>query len=92
MKFTGTVTDNSFIQACKKIAVHPGYTISMTDGDRHYISFNTLCNLYGIDSRSAVCWDETRPETYLGKRYEDYFHIYPSRYGLYSTFKTSKIL
>jgi hypothetical protein len=91
MKFQGTITDSSFITACKKIAVHPGYVFSANDKDIHYISFNTLCNLYGIDSRSAICWDEERPQTYQGRRFEDYYHIYPSRLGLYSEFKSGRI-
>ena len=91
MKYVGHVIDPSFILACKKIAVHPGYIMSCNDNDKHYISFKTLCNLYGIDERIAVCWDEKRPETYQGKRYQDYYHIYPRIFGIYSKFKSGRI-
>jgi hypothetical protein len=54
----GVVTDPSYQEACRKIAVHPGWVRSINDGDRHFISFTQLCRLSGIDPHKAICWDE----------------------------------
>ena len=38
----------------RRYIVHPGEVISRSDGDIHFISFNRLCQLYGIHKEQAV--------------------------------------
>lgn len=37
-----------------KYALHPGYVKSMNDGDDHYISFEKLRRLYGLNSEECI--------------------------------------
>lgn len=41
----------------KKYVVWPGDVISKNDGDRHFISFPKLCELYGVNPEE--CYDGT---------------------------------
>jgi hypothetical protein len=34
--------------------VHPGWVVSETDGDRHFVGYVQLCRLYGLNPRTAV--------------------------------------
>lgn len=67
----------------KKYAVHPGYVYSR-DGDYHYISIQTLMELYQVDPQDCIIWDDARRETFLGRHIENYIHLYPSDSGNYS--------
>lgn len=58
--------------------IHPGWTISVSDGDRHYIGFAQLVNLYRLDPRTCYLVDDV-----YGDR-EDDKHYYPSRKGDYA--------
>ena len=62
----------------KKYIVHPEFVISKNDGDRHYISFNTLCKLYGVHPHECYHAEKIGyiPESEL----EGLPHLYP-RYG-----------
>lgn len=40
----------------KKYVVTPGYVISKTDGDKHYISYNRLIALYNVDPKECVVY------------------------------------
>lgn len=67
-----------------KYAVFPGYVTSINDGDRHFISLNRLCQLYGVSPRE--CIDASRlPKTAYGDlillrpRLDGNYQI-PSRY------------
>lgn len=42
-----------------KYAVYPGTTVSRNDGQRHYITFEQLVRLYGVNPRE--CIDCSRP-------------------------------
>lgn len=86
MKKVGAITDPEYNEACKKIAVHPGYVYSPSDGDRHWIGFKDICRICGINPMKAHCWDTRRPETFEGRRMEDYHHVYASDMGLYHDF------
>jgi hypothetical protein len=79
----GVVTDPSYQEACRKIAVHPGWVRSINDGDRHFISFTQLCRLSGIDPHKAVRWDE---QGMRGRDPKDYHHVYPWDCGAYHDF------
>lgn len=37
-----------------RIFIHPGWVISRTDGDRHFISFPKLCQLYKVNPSTAI--------------------------------------
>ena len=56
----------------KEYAIHPGYIISINDGDRHYISFNRLIWLYKVDPKNCILWREG-----IGLKKDDYIHLYP---------------
>ena len=71
-----------------KYAIHPGYILSKNDGDKHYITFASLVRLYDVDPRDAYLWDDYRPETYLGRKKEDYIHLYPK--NNYATVERNK--
>ena len=61
-----------------RYVLHPGYVISRTDGDEHFISADRLARLYGVDIRCCVRADsiEYRP----GK---NDVHLYPDYAGNY---------
>ena len=58
----------------KKYAIHPGYVVSKFDGDEHYITFDQLIKLYGLDRKQCFRWDE---------RQGDSIHLYPKYSGEY---------
>ena len=61
----------------KWLAIHPG-KITYDDGDEHYISAPRLMELYRVNPDECIVWDRERPETYLGRRWKDYEHLYPA--------------
>lgn len=65
-----------------KYVIHPGTVHSKNDGDRHFITFQMLCRLYGIDQRE--CLDYSRD---LVSRDEETIkklkHLYPQSNGNY---------
>jgi hypothetical protein len=40
-----------------RYVLHPGYVISATDRDQHFIGGPRLANLYGVDIRNCVYGD-----------------------------------
>ena len=66
-----------------KYAVHPGYVISKTDGDRHYISALQLAFLYRLYPDQFVVWDDKDPRSNIGRNPEVYKHLYPRIDGDY---------
>ena len=66
-----------------KYALHPGWIRSIHDGDFHYIDVFRLAHLYKLKEEEWVVWDDNRPETYQGRRKEDYIHLYPRIRGDY---------
>lgn len=66
-----------------KIAVHPGYVTSKYDGDYHFISFDKLCELYGLDSKKCIFWDDNNHIKNIGKIKDNYYHLYPLINGKY---------
>lgn len=67
----------------KKIAIHPGEIMSKNDGQIHKIGARQLAELYGVDLRDCIVWEQDRPESYLGRNPDDYYHLYPRYYGDY---------
>jgi hypothetical protein len=66
-----------------RYAVHPGYVTDKTTGDQKWINFKALCELYGIDTRDCIRWDSKHPETFYGRNFHDYVHLYPRSDGKY---------
>jgi len=50
-----------------KYAIWPGYVISKTDGDRHFISAPQLMRLYGVAPHECIVIHDW-PEGYAGRR------------------------
>lgn len=69
----------------KYIAV-PGYVISLNDGDRHYVGFERLCDLYGVKSRDAIRFDPVihNRKEFLS-RYPNAQWLFPDPSGEYKT-------
>jgi len=63
-----------------KNAIHPGYVHS-NDGDRHYISYRRLIELYGLDPKTCIRWETL--EDSCGRQWNDYQHYYPDDNGKY---------
>jgi hypothetical protein len=63
-----------------KYAIHPGYVIA-SDGDKHFIGYRQLINLYGVNPAECFEWNDSAR---LGKRWEDYIHLHPSESGNYN--------
>lgn len=66
-----------------KYAIHPGYVTSFRDGDRHYLSASRLAELYGLSKDRYIIWDRSRPETYRGRDWDDFKHLFPRPDGRY---------
>lgn len=64
-----------------KYAVHPGYVISSSDGDRHFITGQQLISLYGLPANQTKIISE-RDEA-RGLLWDDLEHFYPRRDGNY---------
>ena len=67
----------------KKYALHPDFVISTYDDERHYITFQQLVRLYGVNPKDCVEWDRSRPATFRGRKYGDYIHLYTRHDGDY---------
>lgn len=66
-----------------KFAVHPEEVTSKYDRQRHFIGVPALVHLYGLRPSEYVVWDERRPETHRGRRWNDYLHLFPLYEGNY---------
>ena len=78
------------MSAGKKFAVHPGRTTSKNDGDLHYVGVPALVALYRLRPNEYVVWNDEEPITFIGRRAEDYLHLFPLYDGNYE--ETIKIL
>lgn len=62
-----------------KYIVHPGVVTSRTDGQRHFVSFNQLVSLYGVDVENCIfASDKTH------KISADDVHLWPKYNGDYT--------
>jgi len=68
----------------KLYALHPGPAFSIHDDDLHYINGRGLADLYGLRPNEYVIWDDQKPQTYLGRKREDYTHLHVRESGNYS--------
>ena len=69
-----------------RIFLHPGYVISKTDGDRHYITARELARLYCVPYN--LCTVIRSPSSHLGYTpIESDIHLYPDVNGDYPIFK-----
>ena len=67
-----------------RFAVHPEEVSSKSDRQRHYVGVLALVRLYGLRAGEYVVWDDQRPDTHLGRRWNDYLHLYPLYEGNYA--------
>lgn len=65
-------------------AIHPGYVISATDGQRHWVGFDKLVKLYRVNRQSCIRWDDTDPTSFLGRNEKLFTHLYPRNDGNYN--------
>jgi len=61
-------------------ALHPGWIVSMNDGDDHYISVPQLAKLYSLAPNEYIVWDTENDRTLDP---EEYVHLFPSYQGRY---------
>lgn len=55
----------------KRFIVVPGWVKSENDGERHFISAQSLMSLYGVDPRKCIIVDPGRYETWAGYKLAD---------------------
>lgn len=66
----------------KKYLVCAGYVRSKNDGDRHFISFNQLIRLYGVNRDECHLYDPTR--LYDPAEHKDMIALKPQFSGDYT--------
>lgn len=69
-----------------KIMVVGGF-VKGRGGDRHYVSSNRLCILYGLNKNDVLLVDENKPQSmyYLtSAHHDDYIKLFPRDDGNYS--------
>lgn len=64
----------------KKYAIHPGYMLSKTDTQRHFVSYNQLVKLYRVSPDECFEWLEGYSNNGLRS---NYVHLYPDFTGKY---------
>lgn len=64
--------------------VRPGYVISQTDGDRHYISASQLMHLYGVQTRECVILRGPEDRYKLRGLKHDLINLFPRFDGKYN--------
>jgi hypothetical protein len=72
----------------RRFAVYPGYVTSKTDGDRHWIGFGRLCELYRVPP--SMCVDMSDERKTLGLRTEGMIALRPRYHGDYDLTATEK--
>jgi hypothetical protein len=60
-----------------KYILHPGYVFSKNDGDRHYVGWQRLAELYGVGLHECLIYSE------YGQRTTGMTHLFPDRSGEY---------
>lgn len=65
-----------------KYAIHP-QIICTVDNKTTYVGYIELIRLYNLDHEECTMWSNTRPETLVGKNFNDYIHLYPQADGNY---------
>ncbi|HBD93002.1 MAG TPA: hypothetical protein DC057_02390 [Spirochaetia bacterium] len=71
----------------KKYIIHPGYIVSKTDRQRHYIGVAQLIHLYRVNPKECIA---NADDFYKGYNQADYIHLYPRFDGDY-TIKNERI-
>jgi hypothetical protein len=61
--------------------IHPGWVVSINDGDRHFIGYGVLIRLYGLNP--SECVDYSNTQGWSRERLAAAAHFYPSREGNY---------
>ena len=63
-----------------KYVVHPGFVLSKQDKDTHYVGYNRLVALYGVDPRNCELYN---PAFNYDNEPDNYIHLYPRFDGNY---------
>jgi len=63
----------------RRYIVHPGFVVSRTDGDQHYIGYSQLIALYKVDPTLCILYKEGE---YIPRALDA--HLYPKYSGDYS--------
>jgi hypothetical protein len=58
-------------------AIHPGTVISTRDWNIHCHDYATLIRLYDVPRTRCILWDDSSPDTYRGRFFGMYVHLYP---------------
>lgn len=67
-------------RAVRVYALHGGFVISRTDGDRHYVAGYILVRLYELAQNEYIIW---REDYNYSRQWDDYIHLYPRSDGKY---------
>ena len=55
-----------------RYAIHPGFVY----GNLVLHGYGKLIKLYGVHPSQCILWDDDVPDTYRGRRTDDYIHLY----------------
>lgn len=69
----------------KRFVIHPDYVLSK-DGQRHYVSYTRLVELYGLPASQCINGVDYRPDGH-GR---NLLHLYPRHNGDYQQFLKTK--
>lgn len=61
-------------------AIHPGEVVSKTDGERHFIGYHRLIELYRLPPEKCIEWKF--PLSLRGNE-KFFIHLYPDQEGVY---------
>lgn len=67
----------------KKYVIHPGYVISMSDGQEHYVTARQLIRLYRVNPNECIVISESG-DNHRGLNLNDFIHLYPRINGDYT--------
>lgn len=67
-----------------RYVVFPGYVISQSDGQRHYVNAKELIGLYGIDPNDCIIIDRTNPASPVYKERQGDIRLVPKANGDYT--------
>ena len=66
-----------------KYMLHPGWVQSQSDGDRHYISAQQLCDLYGVNISQCEIYKNEPGVKYSVDEWKRFKHLRPRYDGKY---------
>lgn len=67
----------------KKYVIHGDHVISRYDGQHHFVSASKLINLYRVDPRECIIYEEGCLRGYTPEFIDTLIHLYPDHQGVY---------